>query len=49
VLGTNSGHLALPPRVRDGLFGCIADLIDRRYGGHITKRYLTQLLVVHAR
>jgi SAM-dependent methyltransferase len=49
VLNTYSGHLALPPRARDGLFGCIADLIDGHYGGRISKRYLTQLSVTHAR
>lgn len=49
VLRTYSGHLALPPQARDDLLACIADLIDRRYGGHITKRYLTQLVVTHRR
>ena len=30
------------------LFDCIADLIERRHGGRITKRYLTELQVAHA-
>ncbi|MFE0254268.1 class I SAM-dependent methyltransferase [Streptomyces sp. NPDC059010] len=45
VLRTYSGHRALPPEAREGLLGCIAGLIDRRYGGRITKRYLTELRV----
>lgn len=43
LLLTYSGHRALPPARRDGLLGCIADLIDTRFGGRITKRYMTQL------
>lgn len=52
VLRTYSGHRALPPQAREGLLGCIAGLIDRRYGGRVTKRYLTELRVsrtAHAR
>ncbi|MBU3863746.1 methyltransferase domain-containing protein [Streptomyces sp. 4503] len=45
VLRTYSGHRALPPQAREGLLGCIAGLIDRRYGGRVTKRYLTELRV----
>ncbi|MFL1379703.1 MULTISPECIES: class I SAM-dependent methyltransferase [unclassified Nocardiopsis] len=45
VLRTYSGHRALPPQARDGLLDCIAALIDRRYNGRITKRYLTELRV----
>ncbi|WP_214406702.1 class I SAM-dependent methyltransferase [Pseudonocardia lacus] len=47
VLRTYSGHIALPPGGRDGLLGCIGALIDGRYGGRITKRYLTELRVAH--
>ncbi len=43
VLRTYSGHRALPPADLDGLLGCIRELIDAGYGGHITKRYLNQL------
>jgi SAM-dependent methyltransferase len=45
LLRTYSGHRDLDPRARSGLLGCIADLIDSRYGGQITKRYLTELRV----
>ncbi|KAA9374463.1 class I SAM-dependent methyltransferase [Microbispora cellulosiformans] len=43
LLSTYSGHRALPAEARTGLLDCIAALIDNRYGGHIVKRYLTQL------
>ncbi|AEM84447.1 class I SAM-dependent methyltransferase [Streptomyces violaceusniger] len=45
VLRTYSGHRSLPPEAREGLLECIAGLIDRRYGGRVTKRYLTELRV----
>jgi SAM-dependent methyltransferase len=45
VLATYSGHRALPPERRRGLFGCIRELLDSRYGGRVTKRYLYQLRV----
>jgi hypothetical protein len=48
LLRTYSGHLAMAPEACDGLLACIADLIDRRHGGRITKRYLTELQVAHA-
>ncbi|MEW2166246.1 class I SAM-dependent methyltransferase [Streptomyces sp. NPDC007084] len=44
VLRTYSGHRALPAPARDGLLACIAGLIDRRYGGSVTKRYLHELI-----
>lgn len=43
VLRSYSGHIALAPRLRRGLFACIADLIDNRYGGRIAKGYMTEL------
>jgi SAM-dependent methyltransferase len=43
VLMSYSGHRAMPPHDRAGLFACIQNLIDERYGGQISKRYLTQL------
>jgi SAM-dependent methyltransferase len=49
VLQTYSGHRALPPDLRHGLLTCIADLIDTRYQGAITKRYLTELRVARSR
>lgn len=45
VLRTYSGHRALPPQAREGLLGCIAGLIDGRYAGRVTKRYLMELRV----
>lgn len=38
VLGTYSGHRALASAARQSLLGCIAGLIDGRYGGRIAKR-----------
>jgi SAM-dependent methyltransferase len=43
VRSTYSGHRALPADARAGLYGCVAALIDGRYGGRIVKRYLTLL------
>lgn len=49
VLLTYSGHRALQPAARNDLLNCIAALIDSRYSGRITKRYLTELRVAHLR
>ncbi|MFF9671700.1 class I SAM-dependent methyltransferase [Streptomyces eurythermus] len=49
VLRTYSGHRALPDVARSGLLGCVAHLIDGRYGGRVTKRYLVELAVSHRR
>jgi SAM-dependent methyltransferase len=43
TLRTYSGTLAMDPTARDGLLGCLARLIDSRYGGVVTKRYLFSL------
>jgi|tagenome__1003787_1003787.scaffolds.fasta_scaffold20711863_2 SAM-dependent methyltransferase len=45
VLQTYSGHRALPSDARTGLLTDLADLIDRRHGGSITKTYLYELRV----
>ena len=45
LLLTYSGHRALPLDVRNRLLDCIADLIDSRHGGTVTKSYLTELRV----
>ncbi|MER5883366.1 class I SAM-dependent methyltransferase [Streptomyces sp. NPDC001941] len=45
VLRTYSGHRALPPRAREGLLRCVGALVEGRYGGRVTKRYLTELRV----
>jgi hypothetical protein len=47
VLLTYSGHRALAPAARRHLLDAIARLIDSRYGGRITKRYLTEVRVAH--
>jgi SAM-dependent methyltransferase len=47
LLLTYSGHRALSAELRDGLLGCIADLMESRYAGRIRKRYLSELRVAH--
>jgi hypothetical protein len=42
LLSSYSGHRALAADARDGLYACIAALIEAD-GGRITKHYLTQL------
>jgi SAM-dependent methyltransferase len=49
VLRTYSNHRDLPPDVLAGLLGCIGQLIDTRYGGSVTKRYLYELRVAQRR
>ena len=45
LLLSYSGHRALDPAAREGLLGCIGELMDTRHGGRIAKRYLTELTV----
>lgn len=45
-LNTYSAKLALSEENRDTLLSCIRAMIDGRYGGRITKAYLTDLHVV---
>jgi SAM-dependent methyltransferase len=45
LLSTYSTTLALRPRGRRNLLECLGALIENRYGGRITKRYLTELRV----
>jgi SAM-dependent methyltransferase len=45
LLLTYSGHRALPAAQRSGLLKCIAELIDGTHGGHVAKRYLTELRI----
>ncbi|GAA3102164.1 hypothetical protein GCM10010464_77100 [Pseudonocardia yunnanensis] len=42
-------HLALPAPQQDGLISGIGSLIDTRFGGTVTKRYLTELRVIRRR
>ena len=43
LLLTYSGHRALESAQREHLLDCITGLIESRYGGSITKRYMTEL------
>ena len=43
LIGTYSDHIALPEFNRTHLFDGIADLINKNYGGSITKHYETAL------
>jgi hypothetical protein len=49
LLLTYSNHLALPDDLREGLLDCIDAVIDARYGGTVTKRYLAELVVASRR
>ncbi len=46
LVGTYPPILAMDPDAREGLLSCLADVIDTRFGGRITRRYLTELQVV---
>jgi SAM-dependent methyltransferase len=46
---TYSNIIAMPPAAREGLLGCLAHLIDSRYGGRISKHYLFELRVARRR
>jgi hypothetical protein len=47
VLMSYSGHRAMPEPARTALLTCVGALIDGRYGGRITKRYLRELRVTY--
>ena len=47
LLLTYSGHRALESDRREHLLDCITELIESRYGGSITRRYLTELRLAH--
>jgi SAM-dependent methyltransferase len=49
VLNTYSGHRSLGNHTHERLFHGIASLIDQRFGGSITKGYLTTLYVARRR
>jgi SAM-dependent methyltransferase len=49
LLRTYSTSRKLPPDLLTGLLGCIGQLIDSRYSGEITKRYLYELRVARRR
>ena len=45
LISTYSTMLRLPDDNRQALFACIGDLMDREFGGQITKRYRYDLVV----
>lgn len=45
LLLSYSGHRAMEPAAQRSLLACIAQLIDERHGGRITKRYMNELAV----
>jgi SAM-dependent methyltransferase len=45
VLNTYAGNLAMSQADRNGLFACIEQLLEKRYGGVIEKAYLCDLIV----
>jgi SAM-dependent methyltransferase len=45
LISTYSTTLRLPDENRAGLLGCIGELMDREFGGRITKRYRFDLVV----
>jgi hypothetical protein len=47
LLMTYSGHRALAPQARDGLFACISHLIDDVYHGAVTRQFRTRLAIAH--
>lgn len=49
VLSTYSGHRGLSDDARERLFRGIAHLVEARYGGRVTKGYLTTLYVARRR
>jgi SAM-dependent methyltransferase len=49
LLLTYSGNRRLHVESRHGLLDCISHLIETRYGGKVTKRYLTELRLLYRR
>jgi SAM-dependent methyltransferase len=45
LLSTYSGHRAMPAASREGLYDCIAHMIEHDHGGRVTKRFMTQLAI----
>ncbi len=45
LLMTYSDHIQLTAEQREGLLGCLGDLIEGEFGGRIVKRYLFELRV----
>ena len=49
LLRSYSGHRALGPERRERLLACIGELIDRRHGARIVKRYLNEMRIARRR
>jgi hypothetical protein len=49
LLLTYSGHIQLSDERREGLLGCLGDLIEGEFGGRVMKRYLWELRVSRRR
>jgi SAM-dependent methyltransferase len=45
LVNTFSGHIALRPRNRAALIGCVTNLLDSRYGGRVTRAHLSVITV----
>jgi SAM-dependent methyltransferase len=45
LLATYSPYLMVPPHRREPFFDAMADLVDRRFGGRVTRTYLAVLAV----
>ncbi|MFI6619942.1 class I SAM-dependent methyltransferase [Streptomyces sp. NPDC050528] len=46
VVLTYSNHLAMDEPARQGLPACLRELLETRFGGRVTKRYLHELITV---
>jgi SAM-dependent methyltransferase len=44
-LGTFSDHRAMPREKREELFRAVGELVDRKYAGRITEKYMAQLAI----
>jgi SAM-dependent methyltransferase len=49
LLRTSAAHRALEPTAQAGLLDCIGQVVNKRHGGHITKRHLTELCIAYRR
>ena len=49
LLSTYPDHMALTNETRTALLDCIASLIVDRYGGSVTRQYLTELVIARKR
>lgn len=45
LISTYSSHRALERHAREALLACVAEVLDTRHGGRLTKRYMAELRV----